>query len=408
MSQYPGRSMSRSATHLWWGLLSAITLAIPVGAVPPGYTEKWHENFDGAIDSTPNPQVWAYNTGWNGGWGNEEWQTYVDSPVNCQIKDDWSAVDARALRIRAENDGNGNWYSARIFSISEANRPLYGYIEGRLRIPRGKGIWPAFWMLGDNLPSANWPGCGELDIMEILGHEPWKLYGSFHASGWDGQGIAYGDFGNGYHTYAMNWTPNCISFYVDDQLYVTKTNNDSYNWPFNQRNFFILNLAIGGKWPGYPDASTPESAEYFVDYIRAYRLSGVPSNKTVSLFSLANNKFVCADNGGSSALTAIRTAVGDWEKFQVVDLGWGNVALKSLANNRYVCAENGGASALLARSTEIGAWETFAWEAHEDGTVSLRSAANNQYVSTDLSSGTYLISNRSTPGGWESYCVTTY
>jgi len=400
--------------HSTWGALASAALlalvATPVGAVPPGYTLNWADEFSGAVGSGPDAAFWNYNTG-AGGWGNNELQNYVTSLANCQIVSDGGADGGKALRIRAEKDSAGNYYSARINTAGKVI-PTYGYVEGRCRVPAGAGLWPAFWMIGNNFGSVGWPACGELDIMEWVGYSPATVYSSFHATGWDAM-TPYNNpggywFSDTYHTFSMNWTPNCISYYVDGVHFMTRTVNDSANWPFNLPQFFILNLAVGGSWPGNPDANTVFPANYYVDYIRVYKMTGVPSGRTVSLFSLANNKFVCAENAGASALSARSTSAGGWEQFQVVDLGSGNVALKSLANGNYVCAENAGAGNLIARSTAVGTWETFKWEAHTDGSVSLKAAANNQYVCTDLNAGTGLISNRASAGGWESYCVTVY
>jgi len=385
-------------------------IATPAAAAPAGYSVSWSDEFNGTVGSGPNTAVWNYDLG-GGGWGNNEWQIYVNSNANCHVVSDGAADGGKALQIRAEKDAAGNYYSARINTGGKVT-PTYGYVEGRLKLAYSQGMWPAFWMLGNNIGSVGWPACGELDIMEMVGYAPATNYSSFHATGWDAT-AAYNNpggywFKDTYHTFSMNWTPNCISFYVDGNLFLTKTSNDSANWPFNAPNFFILNLAVGGNWPGAPNASTVTPMNYMVDYVRLYRLTGVPSGRTISLFSQANKKFVCAENGGASALASNRTSAGGWEQYQVVDLGGGNVALKSLANGKYVCAENGGASALIANRTAIGGWETFKWEPHQDGTVSLRSAANNMYVCNDLNLGNGLIANRSSAGAWESFSVTVY
>jgi hypothetical protein len=197
---------------------------------------------------------------------------------------------------------------------------------------------------------------------------------------------------------------------VDDHLFETHTSNDTANWPFNAPMFFIINLAVGGSFPGSPNASTVTPMNYLVDYIRVYHLTGVPSGRIVSLFSQANNKFVCADNTGTSNLVANRTAAAGWEQYKVIDLGGSNVALQSQANQKYVSAVSGGAGALIASATGIGATETFHWEPHPDGTVSLKCAANNLYVAADLnkSNPPNLWANRATASGWESFGVTVY
>jgi len=277
-------------------------------------------------------------------------------------------------------------------------------------------MWPAFWMLGNNIgvPNVGWPACGELDIMENLGNNPTVNYSSFHATGWDAT-AAYTNpggkwFSDTYHTFAMSWTPNNISFYVDGNLFETHTSNESANWPFNSPQFFILNLAVGGGWPGAPNASTVAPMNYLVDYIRVYHLTGVPSGRIVSLFSQTNNKFVCADNTGTSNLVANRTTAAGWEQFKVIDLGNSNVALQSQANQNYVSAASAGAGALIASATAIGTSETFHWEPHPDGSVSLKAVINSQYVCADQnkSNPPNLWANRATAGAWENFSVTVY
>ena len=209
----------------------------------------------------------------------------------------------------------------------------------------------------------------------------------------------------------MNWTPNCISFYVDDHLFETHTSNDSPSWPFNQPMYFILNLAVGGSFPGSPNTSTVTPMNYLVDYLRVYHLTGVPGGRVVGFFSEANNKFVCAENAGAGNLVANRATAQGWEPFRVVDLGGGNLALQSQANQKYVSAAAAGAVALIASATAVGGWETFHWEPHPNGTVSLKAVINNQCVCADLNKGNppNLWADRATAGGaWESFAVTVY
>jgi beta-glucanase (GH16 family) len=113
----------------------------------------------------------------------------------------------------------------------------------------------------------------------------------------------------------MNWVPNCISFYVDDHLFMTRSTNDTGNSPFNQPMFFILNLAVGGTFPGSPTAATLTPMNYLVDYVRVYHLTGVPAGRIVSLFVQTNRKFGCAESAGTGNLVANRTAAGAWESF---------------------------------------------------------------------------------------------
>jgi len=400
----------------WVRLAAALGLlllgAAPGLAAPTGYSVFWNEEWNSGVGSRPNAAVWNFDTG-GGGWGNGEWEIYVNSAANSHVVADSAANGGQALQIRVERDAAGNFYSARINTGGKATF-TYGYVEARLKLPYSQGMWPAFWMLGNNIGSVGWPACGELDIMENIGSNPTVNLSSFHATGWNAS-ASYTNpggvwFSDTYHTFSMNWVPNCISFYVDDHLFMTRSTNDTGSWPFNLPMFFILNLAVGGTFPGSPTAATITPMNYLVDYVRVYHLTGVPSGRIVSLFAQTNRKFVCAESAGTGNLVANRTAAADWEQFRVIDLGGGNVALQSQANQKYVSAVSAGAGALIASATAVGTWETFHWEPHPDGTVSLKALINGQYVCADQNKGNppNLWANRAAAGAWESFGVTVY
>ena len=151
-----------------------------------------------------------------------------------------------------------------------------------MRLPRGQGVWPAFWMLGDDVSSVGWPACGELDIMENIGREPNTVHGTFHGPGYSGGssiGAAFQSadgkpFADGYHLYAVEWDPAEIRWYVDDHLYETRRASDlpgGSRWVFDHDFFIIINVAVGGEWPGNPDGTSVFPQEMKVDYVRVYK-----------------------------------------------------------------------------------------------------------------------------------------
>jgi len=259
--------------------------------VPSGYGQVWSDEFNGAIGSGPNTANWAYDTGNNGGWGNSELENYTTSTANSQIVADANATDGKSLAIIAldpggNNDAVNSYTSARLVSSigsTPNNAWQYGYMEARVKMPYGDGIWPAFWMLGNDINSGvAWPTCGETDIMENIGDtadQPVN-HGSLH----DGTNFTNTFtlpgpqlFHNAYHTFAAQWVNNQIQFYVDGNLYETVTSSQQTGtWEFNNSFFFLLNLAVGGTFPGNPDASTSFPQTMFVDYVRAYQ-SGQPT-----------------------------------------------------------------------------------------------------------------------------------
>ena len=255
--------------------------------IPPG-TLVWSDEFTnaGSANAQPNPLVWTYDTGTNC-CGNNELETYcawgsATSPCNPASPNAYLGTDGY-LHIVAQQPtaGTAVYTSARLkteglFSFQ------YGRIEARMMLPESQGMWPAFWLLGNNIPTISWPACGELDVMEhIDGSNPanegydW-VQGSIHGTNLNG-GIQYHPAGfsaAAWHTYGMIWTHGQIQYYVDSptNIYATFTpTTQTGTWPFDQGpQFVILNLAVGGDWPGPPNASTPFPAQMLVDYVRVY------------------------------------------------------------------------------------------------------------------------------------------
>lgn len=244
----------------------------------------WSDEFNGPAGQLPDSSNWGYDLG-NGdwGWGNGEHQYYTNSPSNIAQDGNGNLV----ITARRENPGNYNCWngpcqytSARILSYGRRSF-LYGRIEARIRISIGQGFWPAFWMLGDNFASVGWPQCGEIDIMENVGNDPLYVHGTLHGpgySGGNGVGASHRSpngqpFANDFHVYRVDWTPSSISWYVDGVHFSTKTPADvSGQWVFSHNFFIIMNLAVGGQWPGYPDGSSVFPQTMAIDYVRAYQL----------------------------------------------------------------------------------------------------------------------------------------
>ncbi|GGM09566.1 family 16 glycosylhydrolase [Promicromonospora citrea] len=232
----------------------------------------WSDEFDGPAGSAPDAAYWNHETG-GGGWGNNELQVYTDSRDN-------SALDGNGnLVITARSDGNGGYTSARLTTQGKV-QPKFGRLEARIKIPRGQGIWPAFWMLGGQFPGTPWPDAGEIDIMENVGYEPHIVHGTLHGPGYSGGAGITGSymhpqgwsFADDFHTFAIDWQPGSITWSVDGVAYQTFTpaNTNGNPWVYDQPFFFILNVAVGGSWPGYPDGSTQFPQQMVVDYVRVY------------------------------------------------------------------------------------------------------------------------------------------
>lgn len=249
-------------------------------------TLVWSDEFNGATaPSAPNPQNWTYDTG-AGGWGNAELETYCaygSSTAPCDPKNPNAYVGTDGyLHIIARSPSTGVYTSARL-KTQGLQSFRYGRIEASIKMPEGQGFWPAFWMLGDNINTVQWPACGEMDIMESIGKTPSTNYGSIHGTGFTGTSITSSytlpdnaKFGDSFHTFGIIWSPKLIKYYVDSpaNVYATYTPSSLPQgavWPFDTgKFFFILNVAVGGDWPGSPDKSTVFPQELLVDYVRVY------------------------------------------------------------------------------------------------------------------------------------------
>jgi beta-glucanase (GH16 family) len=261
-------------------------------ASPKNYTLVWHDEFDGPNGSRPDSTKWTYDLG-GGGWGNQELESYTNRAQNAYIQNGNLVITARQEPYEGEDHLAREYTSARLKTQGLFSQS-YGRFEARIKIPAGPGLWPAFWMLGDNVTTAGWPKCGEIDIMENIGKEPRLIHGSLHgplASGSASDLTAAAslesgkDFAAAFHVYAVEWEPDAVRFYLDSTLYATFTpgsttttasNSSTPNpeaagsWVFDHPFFLILNVAVGGDWPGPPDATSTFPQAMLVDYVRVY------------------------------------------------------------------------------------------------------------------------------------------
>jgi len=244
-------------------------------------TLVWSDEFDGPNGSAPDAEKWAYDLGGKG-WGNQELESYTNRPANVQENGGDLVITALKENYTGSDGIARNYTSARI-KTQGLYAVTYGRIEARIKIPYGQGMWPAFWMLGSDISADPWPTCGEIDIMENIGKEPSTVHGTIHGPGYSAEkGISAPltlsnnqKFSDDFHVYAVEWSPNRIRFYVDNRLYATRTPADlpaGTNWAYDHPFFIILNLAVGGGWPGNPDSTTVFPQQMLVDYVRVYSI----------------------------------------------------------------------------------------------------------------------------------------
>jgi beta-glucanase (GH16 family) len=296
MTHHRARRRFRSAALLAVGAVVASTalLQSPAIARPTGPTSAaataqaaavgpviWEDNFDGAAGTPPDASKWRYDIG-GSGWGNNEREYYTNSTRNSAKDGNGNLV----ITARRESGGYTCFYgpceytSARLLTAATFTQK-YGRFEARMKLPRTQGLWPAFWMLGDG--GAGWPNNGELDIMENIGREPSTVHGTIHGPGYSGAGgigAAYTlpngqQFADGFHTFTVDWEPNSITWYVDGIQYSHKTPADinGNTWVYDHPFFMIMNVAVGGYWPGYPDGSTVMPQTMTIDYVRVSSLT---------------------------------------------------------------------------------------------------------------------------------------
>jgi len=248
---------------------------------PKGYTLVSSDEFKGKNGSLPDTKKWTYDIG-GSGWGNHELEYYTNRAENARIEHGKLVITARAETYTGPDGKNFNYTSARL-KTQGLFAQAYGRFEARIKLPAGQGIWPAFWMLGDDIAADGWPKCGEIDIMENIGKEPGINHGSLHGPSStsptsdltktitlpNGKRLS-----DDFHLYAVEWEPGVVRFYLDSNLYATFTSAQwpaGGTWVFDHPFFIILNVAVGGNWPGPPDATTVFPQTMLVDYVRVYK-----------------------------------------------------------------------------------------------------------------------------------------
>jgi beta-glucanase (GH16 family) len=235
-----------------------------------GWKLVWQDEFN---DSNLNTNYWKYDIDGKGG-GNNELQYYSDSPLN-------SYIENGSLVIKALNDGYaGRAYTSAKIRSKHLAEWTYGKFEIRAKLPVGQGMWPAIWMMPSENIYGTWPMSGEIDIMEYIGREPNKIHGTIHyGDRWPKNKSTTGKYTSSksltddYHVFSIEWEPNKISWYIDGILYSTKTPKDLHGrkWVWDQKFYLIINLAVGGNWPGSPDKTTVFPQKFYIDYVRVYQ-----------------------------------------------------------------------------------------------------------------------------------------
>lgn len=241
------------------------------------YMLVWEDQFEDANLDTRN---WSYQLGTGSqyglnGWGNNELQYYTDRKENVFLENGFLVIEARKEAYE------GMEYTSGRIRTSGKKDYTYGKFEMRAKLPETQGIWPAFWLLPTDNEYGGWPASGEIDIMELLGHQPDTVYGTIHfgddfpnrKSVTGKYWLDTSTFADDFHTYTVEWEPDTLTWFIDGQQFhqVTRQAIAPENWPFDKRFHLILNVAVGGNWPGYPDESTRLPQRMIVDYIKVYQ-----------------------------------------------------------------------------------------------------------------------------------------
>lgn len=242
-----------------------------------GHHPSWSDEFTGRAGLPPDPSKWNHDSGASG-WGNHELERYTSRRGNSRL-DGRGHLRIIARHRRGLGNRRGSYTSARLQTDGKFSF-RYGRVAIRAKLPKGRGLWPAFWMLGSSFPEVDWPFCGEIDVMENLGHNTRVSSGFVHGPGSmadTGVGGFYRSktsLAKGFHVFSAAWSADRISFAVDGNTF-RRVSRDSYppgqTWAFDRRMFLLLNLAVGGSWPGKPSAKTVFPARLVVDWVRVWR-----------------------------------------------------------------------------------------------------------------------------------------
>lgn len=264
----------------------ASTLDAASDAALAGWTLTWSDEFNGPDGSAVDPTKWTHEVGGTG-WGNAELEYYTDGTQNAVVTGGNLVITATTAGASALTCSYGvcRYTSARLKTEGLFTQ-AYGRFEARIQLPAGQGLWPAFWALGDNIGTVSWPACGEIDIMEAVNGEPLVNHGTLHGPVSPGSGTSYNltatapatttALSTSFHTYAVEWDPGTVRFLVDDAPYATQTTATLQRaaaagvWEFDHPFFLLLNVAVGGNFPGAPDATTIFPQTMKVDWVRVY------------------------------------------------------------------------------------------------------------------------------------------
>jgi beta-glucanase (GH16 family) len=274
--------MTQPLTRIFIVILFSFPLCAQAPKSKPHWVLSWSDEFNLLDGSTVDRTRWTPEVGGNG-FGNHELEYYTNRLKNLSIKNGKLVIEARREKYTGPDKVTRDYTSARLHTRKKFSQ-AYGRFEARIKLPYGQGIWPAFWLLGSDMDKVDWPDCGEIDIMENVGHERSAVHGTIHGPGYNGPGGISATyqlpgkrrFSDEFHVFAVEWEPNEIRFYVDKTLYATRTSADlpaGKKWVFDHPFFVLLNLAVGGDWPGSPDKSTVFPQTMLVDYVRVYRRS---------------------------------------------------------------------------------------------------------------------------------------
>jgi beta-glucanase (GH16 family) len=271
--------MRRSLASRTWIVLLAGVLTAGFGRCgdEPRWTLTWSDEFDGPAGQPPDPARWTFDVGTGvTGWGNGQLEYDTARPENASL----DGAGNLAITARRESFQGSAYTSARMLT-RDLLAQRYGRFEARIKLPRGQGVWPAFWMLGANFDGANWPACGEIDVMEYRGQDPLRVTGTIHGPGYSGGSAITGNrdlpgpagFDDAFHVFGVEWTPDWIAWDLDGvtwQVVVPAQLPRGAAWVFDKPFYMILNVAVGGGYVGPPDPSVfPQTM--LVDWVRVYR-----------------------------------------------------------------------------------------------------------------------------------------
>ncbi|MEC7622307.1 MAG: glycoside hydrolase family 16 protein [Candidatus Neomarinimicrobiota bacterium] len=241
-----------------------------------GWALVWNDEFDGPA---LNLEKWSYEIGGHG-WGNNELQYYSDDDSTAFIQDGKLVIRADLVPQGTGSSDNLRYFSSARLRTSGKGDWRYGRIEVKAKLALGQGIWPAIWMLPTDWMYGGWPESGEIDIMEHVGYDPGRVHGSIHTGSYNhkintqrGGSKLLDKISSKFYVYAIEWYEDRIDFLIDDSKYFSFQNdgkNDFNTWPFNQRFHLLINIAVGGDWPGSPDETTQFPTEMEVEYVRVY------------------------------------------------------------------------------------------------------------------------------------------